>query len=79
MSLVMFLKWIKGSEGEITLSLFQLQPTRTYLFIIIFFKSYLIGCSVSIERNAHLVVALVLAGESDACSQRYLHSSQVSY
>lgn len=33
MSLVMFLKWIKGSEGEITLSLFQLQPTRTYLFI----------------------------------------------
>lgn len=57
-------------------------PTTTYKDIFIyyyFFKSYLIGCSVSIERNAHLVVALVLAGESDACSQRYLHSSQVSY
>lgn len=71
MSLVIFLKWIK--EGEITLSLFQ--PTRT-IYLIIVFKSYLIGCSVSIERNAHLVVALVLAGESDAGSQRYLHSSQ---
>lgn len=50
-----------------------------HIYLLLFFKSYLIGCSVSIERNAHLVVALVLAGESDACSQRYLHSSQVSY
>lgn len=34
-SLVTFLKWTKGSEGEITLSLFQLQPTRTYLLIFL--------------------------------------------
>lgn len=33
MSLVIFLKWIK--EGEITLSLFQLQPTRT-IYLLIF-------------------------------------------
>lgn len=52
---------------------------RLFIYLLIVLKSYLIGCSVSIERNAHLVVALVLAGESDAGSQRYLHSSQVTY
>lgn len=33
---------------------------------------YLIGCTVSVERDAHLVVALVLAGQGYARTQRNL-------
>lgn len=33
---------------------------------------YLIGCTISVKRGAHLIVALVLAGQSDASSQRNL-------
>lgn len=33
---------------------------------------YLIGCAVSIECDAHLVVALVLAGQGNAGTQRNL-------
>lgn len=37
---------------------------------------YLIGCTVSVECDAHLIVALVLAGQSDASSQRNLNNSE---
>ena len=39
-----------------------------------FSTSYLIGCSISVERNTDLIVALVLAGQSDACPKGNLDS-----
>lgn len=37
---------------------------------------YLIGCAVAVECDAHLVVSLVLAGQSNSSSQRNLDKSQ---
>lgn len=44
-------------------------------FLSLWQDLYLIGCPVSVECDTHLVVALVLAGQSDASSQGNLNTT----
>lgn len=46
-----------------------------YLIILII---YLVGCAIPVQRDTHLVVSLVLAGQRNSSSQRNLDKSQLS-
>lgn len=62
--------------GHHTVVVINLLDTPDTLWVVVVFTCmkvlYLIGCTISVKRDAHLIVALVLAGQSDASSQRNL-------